>query len=120
MEEAIKMEGYIVYLYLSGDENGAYQRYRVEIAVFRGDELAIDCNCADAGEKPFIYTILLRRENQLLFRGTWTAGQMMERIEGQCSCRLYQNGDRLCVAGVWKEGGETSHWFGEFTKRSDV
>ena len=67
------------------------------------------------GDSPYVYTITLRREDSLLFRGEWSAGKASDRDSGACSCRLYSNGDRIAFIGVWKQKGGTEHWFAEFT-----
>jgi len=116
MSKNIQLHGHVIWVYLTGDDEGSYQRFEVEKAVFRdSSELAIDCNCAAAGDKPFVYTVVLHKQDDLLFRGTWTAGQYADREEGACSCRMYTNGKRLAFVGIWKEGGMTSHWYGEFS-----
>lgn len=110
----IKMRGYVTWFYLTGEDDGTYDRFEVERAVYRdGRELAIDCNCASPSDQPYVYTINLLREDSLLFRGEWVAGRAADRDSGICSCRVYSNGDRLAFAGVWKQNGSTEHWFGE-------
>jgi len=111
-----RLQGYITWIYLTGEEAGGYERFEVKQAVLRGGrELVIDCDCADPGDSPYVYTITLRREDSLLFRGEWSAGKASDRDSGTCSCRLYSNGDRIAFIGVWKQKGGTEHWLAEFT-----
>jgi hypothetical protein len=113
---ACKLQGYVTWIYLTGADEGSYERFEIQRAIFRdGREIAIDCNCAPPGDAPYVYTITLRREDSLLFRGEWSAGKAADRDTGTCSCRLYANGDRLAFVGVWKQDGGTEHWFAELS-----
>ena len=91
--DALGLQGYIIWMNVGGDDEGAAQRFEIQTAILRegGNEIAIDCNCSTPGEPPYVYTILLRRESQLLFRGEWAAGDSRDRSTGTCTCRIYTN-----------------------------
>jgi hypothetical protein len=104
------LKGYMVWIY--GDP--ADQRYEVSKAILRDDqELAIDCDCPYPGNSSCVYTIVLRRQDALLFRGVWTAAK--EHDSGTCSCRVYSNGKRLACIGSWEEEGGTQSWYAELS-----
>ncbi len=110
----VDLEGYVVWLYLAGDNGGMYERFDILRGVFRENaEIALDFDCAHPGEPPHIYSISLRRESALLFRGEWLAGNPEDRDSGSCSCRVYFNDARLGLFGVWRRNGEAHHWIAE-------
>lgn len=112
----LKLSGHIIWFFVEPNGECDGTRYEVQSAILREDkELAIDCNCAEPGDSPYVYTILLHRQDSLLFRGHWSAGKAAERSTGMCVCRLYRHGDRIALFGVWKEDGATQEWCGEFT-----
>jgi hypothetical protein len=102
------LTGYIVWIYGSPPD----QRYEVKSAILRDDrQLAIDCDCPYPGVASCIYTIVLQRQNALLFHGTWSAPTKQE--SGQCECRMYANGQRLACIGTWEEEGGQQKWYAE-------
>lgn len=113
--DALGLQGYIIWMNVGGDNEGAAQRFEIQTAILRegGNEIAIDCNCSTPGEPPYVYTILLRRESPLLFRGGWTAGESTDRSTGTCTCRVYSNGPLLALVGTWHEDGIPQQWLAE-------
>src|SRR5258708_7245901 len=105
---AIKLKGHLYWLL---NEREDWQVKEIESAVLRDNsELAIDCDCPIPGEGPFVYTIVLHRQDSLLFRGQWSVGKSADRETGTCLCRVYSNGNRYAIFGSWKEDGGTQHW----------
>ena len=89
-------------------------------AILRGEsELAIDCDIAAPGEAPLVYTIVLKRVDDLAFAGEWSVVDGAERDSGQCSCRLYSNGPRFGLIGGWQEDGRSAKWFAELYPREE-
>jgi hypothetical protein len=114
---AIKLQGYVIWIFIGGDAQGASQRFEVQHAILResGTELVIDCDCALPGDAADVYTITLRRESPLLFRGVWSAGKSADRSTGTCSCRVYSNGPRLALLGTWHERDGIQQWLAELS-----
>lgn len=115
LSNALKLQGYCVWMNIGGDGEGSAQRFEVQTAILRegGNEIAIDCNCAAPGDDPYVYTILIRRESHLLFRGEWVAGNTTDRSTGICSSRVYSNGSHLALIGSWTEDGIPQQWLAE-------
>ena len=114
---AIKLEGYYHLDFIARDDEGYSQRFDVRDAILRkdGNELVIDCDCALPGDPSYVYTITLRRESALVFRGEWTAGKSADRSTGTCSCRAYSNGSRLALIGAWHKDGGSQQWIAELS-----
>jgi hypothetical protein len=92
MPRAMKYQGYVIWVFVGGDNDGSAQKYEIKEAISRddGNELVIDCDCAQPGEPSYVYTISLRRESPLTYRGEWAAGKNGPST-GTCSCRVYTN-----------------------------
>jgi hypothetical protein len=115
-DSATKFRGYLVWLIMTGEDEGMYERFETNRAVLRDDsEFALDFDAGSPATSSLLYTVILRREDSLVFRGEWSVGKSAERETGTCSCRCYRNGDHLALAGTWKQAGHAEPWFGEFT-----
>lgn len=115
-EPVVKFQGYLVFLVVTGEDAGSYERYETKRGLLRNNsELVIDFDTGIRGQSSFLYTITLRREDPLVFRGEYSGGKAAERDTGRCLCRWYRTGERFALAGVWKQSGQTDQWFGEFT-----
>jgi hypothetical protein len=88
--------------------------WEVKQAILRNnDELAIDCDTAPVGEPPFIFTIVMKRVDELAFSGHWSFVDGADSDNGPCTCRLYSNGRRFALIGGWQQDGVSAKWFGE-------
>lgn len=113
-ERAIKLKGNITWVYLTGEYKDQFERFQVTRAFLQDDnELVIDCNCAELGDDPYIYTITLFRQDDLLFSGSYSVGKLKDKVSDRCLCRLYSNGNRYAFCGSWDQAGGTEQWFGE-------
>ena len=105
-----QFSGYLVWV--TGES--PHQKFEIKQGILRDDsELAIDCNCPIAEDPNYVYTIVLKRKDSITFEGRWTVGKSAEQYQGECSCRLYSNGQRLSFVGRWDEDGVGQIWFGE-------
>ena len=114
--QTIKLQGFVIWIFIGGDDQGSSLRFEITNAILRGGgkEIAFDCNCANHGEDSYIYTVILRREDSILYRGDWSVNDG-DRSHGTCSCRLYSNGPRIALIGTWYENGGTQQWVAELS-----